>query len=227
MRDMQAGDTLDFIRPFTGIEQREDECDKISEADLYVMMQLLNRFINDRAENVHSFAVLEPFGLVTVFEGSYRLDMPDDSYLHVAVYGTQNDDGIIEFGVSVNEHLADGMYNGGHSYLYDFNGLSRSTSAPDLSEELDEEDREMLRRHYMLSDHYAEREILAEAKRSDDFEVREHAEAAQKRIDEELAFDEIAESMGVDNQRPYPGELEQLRTLIWDARPFPLHNELA
>ena len=73
----------------------------------------------------------------------------------------------------------------------------------------------------------SEREILAEAKRSDDFEEREHAEAAQKRIDEELAFDEIAESMGVDNQRPYPGELEQLRTLIWDARPFPLHNELA
>lgn len=220
---MQAGDTLDFILPFNGLEKEQNELEQVSEEDMTVLTLILRRFINEQGENVHSFVTLEPFGLVTVFEASYRIDMEDQSYLHVVVHGSQTDEGFLEFGVSINEHLPDSTYNGGHSYMYDQNGLRRSTSMPDLSGELSEEDRELLRTHYMVSDFYADRELLAEAKRSEDTEDREHAEQIQTMLESELTFDAMSEAAGFDNQPPYPGEMQRVQELIWNARPFPLH----
>lgn len=219
---MQAGETLKFITPFSEAERPQDVSDKVPDEDVAILSLILKRFINEQQENVNAFEVLEPYGFVTVFEASYRLDMEDESYLHIAVFGTQNDDGLLSFGATVNEHLSDGSYNGGHSYIYDAKGLHRSTSSPDLSDD-SEEGKEYLKTHFMLSDFYAHRDMIEEARLSDDLDDREHAEQEQRRIDDELAFDEITEMSGFDNQPPYPGEMEKLQALIWNARPFPLH----
>jgi hypothetical protein len=159
---MQAGETLNFIQPFSDLERPRDPSDTSAEEDMMVMSLFLKHFINDQAENVHSFATLEPFGLVTVFEASYRLDMEDESYLHIAVFGTQSDEGLIDFGITVNEHLRGGVYNGGHSYLYGEKGVYRSTLMPDLSDEASSDSDEQRTTHYMFSDFYEHREMLAE-----------------------------------------------------------------
>lgn len=220
---MQAGETLHFIRPFDGVERPDVQQGVISPEDKIVLSLILKRFINDHVDNVHSFEVLEPSGIVTVFESSYRLDMLDQSYLHIAVFGTQDDGGLINFGVSVSEHLSDGSYNGGHSYIYDKDGLSRSTSLPDFSNEWDEEAEALSKTHFMFSDVYAHGEYLAEAHLSEDADTRAHAETSARLFQEELAFDELVKASGFDSQPPYEGEMETLRQLIWDARPFPLH----
>ncbi len=221
---MQAGETLNFIQPFNGFEQQDDDAERVSEKDVEILVLILRRFVNEQQDNVHSFPIFEDDDFITVFESSYRLDMSDGSHLHIVVYGSQNDEGMIDFGVSVNEHLDDGSYNGGHSYLYDRNGLKRSTAVPDLSEEIDEEDRELLRRYFMPSDHYAEIQYVMNELQSDDPERRLHAEQMKRQLDEVGQFEELAEMSGFDGQPPYPGEMEKVLELISSARPFPLHE---
>lgn len=224
---MQAGDSLNFIEPFLGAERVDGASEeKISKEDLAILAQIKEQYIDRQQENVHSFEVFESYGFLTVFEASYRLDMPDGSYLHIVVFGSQVEDGVLDFGISLNEHLVDGVYNGGYVYMYDDEGFVRSTSRADEEPELDE-DGEMSddhrKLHFMVSDLYESRDALNELKFSDDPELREHAERAEERLAAELEFDEVMKASGFDSCPPPPGELAQVLTLIQDADPFPLH----
>lgn len=223
---MQAGDKLNFIKPFEGQQQELDVSSvEVSEEDVAVLASFLKHFINDRPDNTHSFDILESSGFVKIFESSYKLDMADGSYLHIVVHGSIVDDGISEFGVSVIEHLNDGIYNGGYTYTYNAEGLVRSRAMTDDVDPEAESDPDMdIRKlHFTVSDLYATREELHEMKFSDDPELRAHAEEAQAQLEAEMQFDEMMQAQGFDSQPPFPGELDSLRELIWNAKPFPLH----
>lgn len=218
---MQAGDRLDFIKPFSGTEhQSDDDGNHVDENDLLVLATFMKRFINDRPENIKSFEILEPFGIITVFESSYKLDMPDDSCLHIVVFGTQTEIGLLRFGISVNEHLPNGAHNGGYSYIYDDEGFLRSYAPAEDAGKTSEDD---ITGFMMISDMYEFQDALQEQQMSEDIEVQEHARMVQQVMTDELQFDDIMQAAGFDRQPPYPGELEKLRELIWDAKPFPLH----
>lgn len=222
---MQAGDQLNFIEPFSGEPQHSlAESEKISLEDLATLNVVLKRFITDNKENVHSFDVLESYGMVSIDEASYKLEMPDGSYLHVLVFVTKFDQGIIEFGISVMEHLDDAVFNGGYTYIYDADeGLIRSKALKDDPGTYDEDDDDIRKLHFTISDLYENREELYDMEQSEDPDVVAHALEARAQLGSEIQFDELMQAQGMDSQPPHPGELEKLRELIWDAEPFPLH----
>lgn len=169
---MQAGDRLNFIQPFDPLETEKSSNDAEKERNVVVFSLILKRLVFDRPELVQSFEVLEESGFVTVFEASYRLDLPDGSHLHIVAFGHQDEAGLLDAGLSVNEHFADGKYNGGYLYEYTADGLRRSTNHPDAASDDEEDfDEPGMSDYFSIADIYQSRDQLEEAILSDDMEV--------------------------------------------------------
>ena len=222
---MQAGDTLIFIEPFDPSRKSMDRLsDPVDDDDVRILTEIVWWFIKKRPQYVHTFQVSEAVGVLSMSEASYRIDMPDESYLHIAVFTTEDKGHTLEIGVSLGEHSKNGTFCGGYTYLYDAEGVHRSTVPIDSYTVDDDEDDPVINQHFMVSDLFSSRSDLLELRFSDDQDVRQHGESAAQLIEEELEFDTLATEMGIDNQPPYPGELEKVQALIWDAKPFPLHH---
>ena len=147
--------------------------------------------------------------------------MQDGSYVHILFHGSRTEKGLLDFGISLNEHLDDGTYNGGYAYTCTPDGIRRSTSAPD--DETEDASDELSKTHFTISDLYHGRDELYSMLLSDDEELKAAAEEQKRLLDQEIQFDEIVHASGYDFLPPYPGELEKVRDLVWNAEPFPLH----
>ena len=157
---------------------------------------------------------------MTVFEASYRLDMPDGSYLHILGFGHRDDEGLLDAGVSVIEHTDDGIYNGGYVYTCGPDGVRRTTAPPDREDSgMDEDDRRM---HFSVIDLYRQRSQLEELEQSEDITEVMAAIEIRAHLDDDILMGRLAAEMGVDDCPPHQGELEQLAVLINDAYYFPL-----
>lgn len=217
---MQAGDRLGFIKPFDALGQKAEQAKSEREGQIAVFGAIMRRLVFDRPDLASSIEVLEETGFVTVFEASYRVDMPDQSYLHILAYGHQDDEGLLDAGVSVVEHLDDGTYNGGYMYTYDAKGVRRSTVPPDGQDDnLDEEERT---RHFSVIDLYAMRDSLMEMEQSDDVMAAVEAASTRAGLEEDAQVGMMMAAAGFDDQHPHEGELERLADLVDQAYHFPL-----
>ena len=217
---MQAGDKLDFIRPFDVLQPTTEVSDKESQERTLAFAAIMRQLVFDCPERVESFEVFEESGFVTVFEASYRLNMQDGSYLHIVGFGHQDDEGLLDAGVSVIEHTDDGLYRGGYVYTFNVDGVRRTTAYPDDdNSEMTDEDR---RTHFSVADLYQGRNELDDMRLSDDTDEVLAALAMDAQLEEDALMGRLAAEMGADDQLPHQGELEQLADLIKDAYHFPL-----
>ena len=222
---MQAGDRLDFIRPFDVFVPKGDMSEDERQAQIMAFATIMRQLVFDHPDRATDFQVLEESGFVTVFEASYRLDMPDGSYLHIVGFGHQDDEGLLDAGVSVIEHTDDGVYNGGYVYTLTPDGIRRSRAAKDSDDcDMSDEDRRM---HFSVADLYRGRDELEELEQSEDIDQVMAAIALRAELDDSVMMNQLAADMGADDQPPYEGELEQLANLIKDAYYFPLRERAA
>lgn len=222
---MQAGDKLKFITPFDVFAPKTDPSDSEREARMDEFAVMMRQLVFDRPENITSFEVLEEAGFVTVFEASYRLDMPDGSYLHIVGFGHLDEEGLLDAGVSVIEHTDDGVYNGGYVYSLKPDGVSRTTAPPDSeNSNMDAEDR---RRHFSVADLYQGRDELDQMEQSDIVEEVIEAVETRAALAGDALMARLAVEMGADGLAPREGELARLTDLIKDAYPFPLNQRAA
>jgi hypothetical protein len=221
---MQAGDRLSFIQPFKPSELRQEiPADRSDEENLSAFLAMHAHFMSAFPENRNEFETFDASGFVKVTESSFKLDMSDTSYLHIVFFKHEDEEGILDMGISLNEHLNDGIYNGGYMYLLDPDGLCRSTSLPDTPNDTNPADDGIAGMHFMPSDLYTFRDELVKMKTSDDVEEREHALSTSVMIEQEMTFDEMLFEEGYDNQAPHSGELHKVKELVASARPFPQH----
>lgn len=219
---MQAGDRLDFIRPFTTARIETDPTDDERRDHTVAMGVILQTMLYNRPEYVDSVELFDEGEFITVFEASYRLDMPDASYLHILVHGQQNEHGLLSAGVSVIEHLNDDTFNGGYVYTLDPTGVRRTVVPKDKEDiEMDEEDRKRL---FSVIDHYAQLSELEDLEQSEDIDQMMAAIAMRAELEEDAELGSIAAQAGFDDLPPDEGELEQLAELIMDAYHYPLRE---
>jgi hypothetical protein len=209
---MQAGEKLSFIRPFTGERSVDDkESEDINVSFLSMCIELLSRY----KEAVRFISRAEVSGTVEVFEGSYKVDSVDGSYLHIVVYGHQDSEGVIDAGVSVVEHTDEGVYRGGYVYAYGGGELIRDTCHPETVE--DPEDTT----HFSLIGSYAAHdELQAVILLSEDEEDRNLAIEIDTRLREGYVLSAVERDLGYDQQPPEKDELVKLQSLLRYAQPF-------
>lgn len=179
----------------------------------------------NRPENVDSVKLFDEGEFVTVFEASYRLDMPDASYLHILVHGQQTEHGLLWAGVSVIEHLDDNTFNGGYVYTLDPTGVRRTIIPKDKEDtEMDEEDRTRL---FSVINQYAQLSELEDLEQSEDIDEMMTAIALRAELEEDAELGRMAAEAGFDDLPPDEGELEQLAELIMDVYRYPLRERTA
>ena len=221
---MQAGDRLDFIQPFDVFTPVTDQTDTDRQIQIAAFATIMGRLAFDRPDLIEAVQVLEESGFVTIFESSHRLDMADGSYLHILAYGHQDDEGLIDAGVSVIEHLPDGTQSGGYIYTYDEKGVRRSTVPPYEPEEPDQYDTTS---HFSVIQMYAPRDELDELAQSDDEETVLDAMRVRAEHEEDVQVSKMMAEAGFDDRYPHDGELEQLADLVQGAYHFPLSQRAA
>lgn len=220
---MQAGDQLHFIKPFEGTETKlGDDAEFLSEDDAATLAILHHRFVSRNPENVHEFPVVEDAGLISMFESSYKLNMPDESYLHVLTFGSYDENGLLDINIAINEHLANGMLNGGFMYTcLPGEGLTRTRIHADRADDLDDNYADPW--HFTISSYYELQDEYKELQTSDNPERQQVGKQIEEELHSSDQFREIMKVAGYDDLPPYPGELDQVLQLVWDAEPFPLH----
>lgn len=219
---MQAGDRLNFVKPFDTARDTSDPTEEERRDHTIVMCGILHTMVGSRPENVDSIVLLEESQFITVREASYRLDMPDGSYLHILVYSQEDKGELLAAGIAVTEHLDDGNFNGGYMYTLDPTGVRRSFIPKDKDEiEMDSQDRT---RPFSVIDLCVESAQLEELELSDDFDLRERAVIERAVLEEEVEFSRMAVLAGFDDLPPHEGELEKLAELILGAYHYPLRE---
>ena len=219
---MQAGDRLDFVQHFNTARTETDPTDDERRDHTVAMGVILQAMLYNRPENVDSVKLFDEGEFITVFEASYRLDMPDASYLHILVHGQQTEHGLLCAGVSVIEHLDDNTFNGGYVYTLDPTGVRRTIAPKDKEDaKMDEEDRTRL---FSVIDQYAQLSELEDLEQSEDIDEMMAAIALRAELEEDTELGRMAAEAGFDDLPPDEGELEQLAELIMDAYHYPLRE---
>lgn len=222
---MQAGDKLDFIRPFDTARTMIDPTDEERQNHTAIMGTILQTMVYSRPDLVDSVDLFDEGEFIKVFEVSYRLDGKDGSYLHILVHGQQDEHSLLTAGVSVIEHLDDDSFNGGYMYTLDATGVRRTVVPKDKDEvEMDDEDRT---RPFSVIDLYAQLSELEDLEQSEDTDQMLAAIATRAELEEDAEFGRMAAEAGFDDLPPHDGELEQLAELIVDAYHYPLHERAA
>ena len=222
---MQAGDRLAFIRPFNETtEQRELKRDVLSD-EMTLFIKICNQLLQRFYDTIETREVLEQIGFVTAFELSLSVPCSDDSYLHVLVFGHSQGDDLLEIGISVIEHEAEGKFMGGYMYLIDPEELGVFRSTVGRSDADRDEDPAIQNLHFSILDTYSEKDHLIELELSDDDEDRREAQKVRDELDREIELARMEKDLGYDNLPVDSLELEQLALLLEGATAFPLPYE--
>jgi hypothetical protein len=110
---MQAGESIVNV-----VESARKSADYYSETThLFVkFLDICTELMGSEPMNIDSRMIYHNEVLVNVFENSFRTVYADGSYVHIVVFGYNDDDGVIEVGIHLDEHAENGQLLGNALY---------------------------------------------------------------------------------------------------------------
>jgi len=213
---MQAGDKLDFVKPFDPLVERQNLTPEIRETAILAFVTLCADTMTKFEGDIQSAERFDELGFITGFELSLRSVAKDGSYLHISIFGNRDEEGLVDLGCSVIEHDDEGNYCGGYMYMIDDEGVLRSKSR-DESED-DDEDKKS---HFNFLEIYEWGNELVDMESSDDESDRLRAAEIRAEVEQDALFDALEEEMGYDRQPVGVDEITQLHRILQDVILFP------
>lgn len=212
---MNASEKLSFIRPFEVSEKAEltEETSRKEVGEKFIdsCSMLLKKY----PENIIHEEIVRNGVSFGVFESSLIVKADDGTYLHIVVYGHTDEMGILDFGISIDEHLGDGELRGGYMYACGSEGVSRQWVAAEENEE-----GELNKTHFSLIEQYHFYDELTEAQHSGDIDACLSAMEEILQLEQKTTRDVWEKEVESAVTQPDIKEVLDLTLLLKYAEPF-------